>query len=160
MSAVMGQGEKNSAQTLLLENITSPPREQQLRFAVLVVDDLHVVPGNAVTQTASQGLQKRFLGCEAGGITRSRILAGAAPVAFSPVEEPCNDPQVALFQKTPEPGDLHRIDADAEDHAYLINSTMSRTALSRPTSIAREMIEWPMLYSSMPPRAAIALMLT
>ena len=92
----MGQGEEDRAQTLLLEMLPSPAREPQFRFAGFVVDDLHVVPGDAVTQTAAQGLQKGLLCCESGGITRGGILAGAAPVALLLVEEPCDDRLVAL----------------------------------------------------------------
>src|SRR6185369_1866380 len=155
----MRQREMGRVQLLFPENLCCATAQLQLRLAQGVVEHLHVVPGDAVAQSCSQRLQECLLGGEAGGIARGGILACAAAFTLLLGEEPGDQRQIALIQETPETGDSNGVYADAGDHEYLISSTMSRTARSSPTSTALEMMEWPMLYSSMPPMAASALML-
>jgi hypothetical protein len=74
-----------------------------------------------------------------------------------PVEEVLAEPVVHLLDAR----GFEHVDADPEDHrrAPCISTFMSRTAASRPVKMARPMMQWPMLSSTISGIAATGITL-
>src|SRR5688572_6248226 len=101
-------------------------------------------------EAGSHGLDDGFLGGKTHGEKPLGSPGFPELFAFCRHQQPL-DEVIAVFVVEPlHTRGLEYVDADAEDHrrAPDISAFMSLTAFSRPVKIARAMMQWPMLSST------------
>lgn len=124
--------------------------EYNERFATGFAADLDIAPIDVLGKSGSESFRDGFLGSEAGSEMRGRISHRATIFDLAGLIDAIQKTLAVTPNQTGDPCVLDHVDPNAKYcHCFAETSfcTISRTAFSRPTKIARETIEWPMLNS-------------
>ena len=125
-------------------------------LAPCVLHHADVADPDAVRETRAHGLDDGFLGGEPHGDESLGPLRPAELRTLGRHEQAVDEMIAKPPQDLLDARGLEHVDADAEDHrrAPIMSAFMSRTAASRPVKMARAMMQWPMLSSTISEMAA------
>jgi hypothetical protein len=121
-----------------------------------VLHDADVADPDAMGEPRAQRLDDRLFRGEAHREKAVDTLGFGELRTLGGQQQPRDEMLAVFLVDLPDPGGLEHVDADAEDHrrAPVMSAFMSRTARSRPVKIARAMMQWPMLSSTISGMAA------
>ena len=135
-------------------------------LATLGVDDFGFTPGilhhanianpDTVREAGPHGFDDRFLGGEAHGKKARGALGFGQLHLFGGHEEMLDKARAKTLEGLVDALRFENIDTNSKNQsrAATIRAFISRTATLRPSKTAREMMEWPMLSSTISPIAA------
>ena len=118
------------------------------------IDDTHIAPENAASQTGTERFGAGFLGGEALGIGFDGIRPPFGFVAFGRREDAAEKPLAVSLDDVGDPPHVDDIGTEADDHApaFLrprsIAARMNFTVSESPSNTASPIRKWPMLSST------------
>src|SRR6516162_4452703 len=118
------------------------------RFTAGLPPDFDVFPAELAGKAGSERLGHSFLCRKTNRKMRGRIFHPTAILGLCRLVDLLDKPVSVPSNSIRNPAVFHHVDPNTKDHPqFLRRSSIWRTAFSRPTKSAREMIECPMLNS-------------
>src|ERR1700730_16612579 len=155
-AGLVRQGHVAFADAEPLANPLAALGEHDFGFAPGVLYDANIADPNTVGKPGAHGFDDRFLGGEAHGQKTRGALGLGQLHLLGGHEEMLDEARAKTCQRLVDALCLEDIDADSKNHsrAATMRAFISRTATARPSKMAREMMEWPMLSSTISRMAA------